>query len=33
MDVFEKIGIDAGYVILGILGVQFVLLILFLILI
>ena len=32
MDVFEKIGIDAGYVILGILGVQFVLLILFLIL-
>lgn len=32
MDIFEKIGIDAGYVILGILGVQLILLILFLIL-
>ncbi|MDE7211412.1 MAG: DUF4446 family protein [Lachnospiraceae bacterium] len=32
MDIFEKAGIDAGYVILGLLAVQFILIILFLVL-
>ena len=32
MDIFEKFGIDAGYIILGLVGVQLILLILFLIL-
>lgn len=32
MDIFEKAGIDAGYVILGLLAVQFILIVLFLVL-